>query len=389
MVGGETGFSRCLFEDGYKYIGHAPVPGTNWSMAVAVPATELSEQLFSLPIIYMASSLFFLVIMTIILVIFLGGALVNLRLAASEAVRIANGDLTGNQLPVRTKDEMGQLASVFNAMLSKLKKTTTQLQEKSGDVTSTAKEIRVSAENMAAGAAETASAIDQVASSLERLTENTRHISDSSEQAVCYARESADCISQITSRMEAIQRATSANEQVITGLNQSTEKITRVVEMITKIAGQTNRLALNAAVEAARAGEQGRGFAIIAEEARELSDHSTDAAKQTHDLIIALQQELCKAVQIMNEGSTQVHDDSGVVIEMGGALKKLITSVQDLPGEIGSIAGAIGQIYSEVENMATATRRQIDTMEEVSSTTKSLTALAEQMEQLSKNFKLL
>jgi len=388
MTAGETGISRYIFEDVDKYVGYAPVPGTKWSLAVTAPMTELSEQLASLPVLYLTISLVFGLIITIILALFLSRMLGNLRRVAVEAVKIADGDLTGNEIPIRTNDEMGQLASAFNTMLANLKDITAKLQEKSRNVAASATQLMASAENVSAGAMETANTINQVASSVDRVTNNARQISASSEQAAGYARDSADGVRRIISQMDAIQRATSASGLVINGLNQSAGKITQIVEMITQIADQTNLLALNAAIEAARAGEQGRGFAVVAEEVRGLSEQSASAAKEIHNLIIAIQQESNKAVQSMSEGSAQVNAGSKVVQEVGGTLEKIITSVQGLAGEIQSIATAIDDISSAVENVAAASQQQTATMEEVSSTTEHLTSMSEELEDISKRFKL-
>ncbi len=63
------------------------------------------------------------------------------------------------------------------------------------------------------------------------------------------------------------------------------ERISHLMNSITNIAKQTNLVALNASIEAARAGEHGRGFEIVAQEIRNLSVGSSDAALKVREAI--------------------------------------------------------------------------------------------------------
>ncbi|MHB8157991.1 MAG: methyl-accepting chemotaxis protein [Desulfocucumaceae bacterium] len=388
MIKGEHAITHYSLEGTDQYLAFNQVPGTNWSIAVTAPASELTEKLSSLPYLYIINALVISAAMIIVLVVFLRKMLKNLQWVTNWASKIASGDLTGKEIDIRSNDEIGKLAKAFNSLLANLKEITSQLQEKSNSVASSATELLASAENVAAGATETASTISQVASAVEQVTRNSRRIAESSEKAAAYAQDGSEGIKQIVVQMEAIQIAAGVSGKAIHGLNTSAGKITQIVEMITQIAEQTNLLALNAAIEAARAGEQGRGFAVVAEEVRELSEQSANAARDIYGLITAIQQESGRAVETMNDGAAQVDAGSKVISTVGGTLEKIIIAVQGLAGEIQSIASAIDKISSSVENVAAAAQEQTATMEEVSSTTEHLTVMAEELEGLSKRFNL-
>ncbi|MHB1043150.1 MAG: methyl-accepting chemotaxis protein [Eubacteriales bacterium] len=311
-----------------------------------------------------------------------------IRLIDSEAAKIAAGDLTGEKINIRTKDEAGNLAESFNTMLANLKEIAKQLQAQSQIVASSASELTAGAENVAAGSMETASTISQVAGNIEQVTANVRHISDVSTEAAGHAREGSEGIENVTIQMEGIQKATAVTSQAINNLHNSAAKISQIVELITQIADQTNLLALNAAIEAARAGEQGRGFAVVAEEVRKLAEQSAGAAKEIYTLTTNIQHDVQKAVQVMDEGAAKVETGTKVVTNVGGTFEKIIVAVQGLAGDIQSVATAIEDISSAVQNVAAASEEQTATMDEVSSTAQNLTRMAEELEALAGRFKL-
>jgi methyl-accepting chemotaxis protein len=311
-----------------------------------------------------------------------------IQMVSAGASRIAGGDLSGSEIKVNTRDEIMAMAGAFNQMQTNLREIVRQLAEKSQTVAASSAQLSASAENVSAGAMDTAANINNVAVKVEQITANTRQMAESFRIASDYAKEGKEGISKVTVQMEEIQGATGYSREVINGLNQSAEKISQIVELITQIADQTNLLALNAAIEAARAGEQGRGFAVVAEEVRKLAEESSGAAKEIYNIISNIQRESGKGVQSMAEAASKVDEGADTVKKMGETFESIIAAVQDLAKEVQMAVSAVEDMSSSVQNVAAASQEQTATMEEVSSTSNNLASLATDLESIAGKFKL-
>ncbi|GAA6153798.1 methyl-accepting chemotaxis protein [Pseudoteredinibacter isoporae] len=138
---------------------------------------------------------------------------------------------------------------------------------------------------------------------------------------------------------------------VISQLEQDTENISSVLEVISSIAEQTNLLALNAAIEAARAGEQGRGFAVVADEVRTLAGRTQESTESIREMIETVQAGSKKAVNVMDISRSQ---SEAVVEQVKNAGETLV-----------SIAGSIDHINMMSGQISDASSQQISVTEEI------------------------
>jgi methyl-accepting chemotaxis protein len=165
------------------------------------------------------------------------------------------------------------------------------------------------------------------------------------------------------------------------GINESSRRISDIIQVIDGIAFQTNILALNAAVEAARAGDQGRGFAVVAGEVRSLAGRSAEAAKEIKYLINA-------SVERVEQGTTLVDQAGTTMTEVVSSIRR----VTDLMGEISAASQeqsqGVAQVGEAVTQMDQVTQQNAALVEEMAAAASSLQTQAGDLVQTVAVFKL-
>lgn len=334
------------------------------------------------------------------------GILAPIRNIVQRANQIAAGDLTA-EVPVESRDELGELAASFNKMVGGLKGVINEILSSSErlssssqqlsssaqemnattqEVSSTVQQIAKGTENTAKQVEETSKVMEQMSASVTQVASSAQQTGMTSAQAHQAALKGGEAAEDAVSKMNRIFDTVSRSSEVIQKLGQRSEQINEIVNVITDIADQTNLLALNAAIEAARAGEAGRGFAVVAEEVRKLAEGSAKAADQISGLIREIQKETDLAVKSMEVGSKEVAEGKETATKAKAALDEIIKSVSNTAVRVEEISAStqqmsagtkqvlksVGDIASNAEETASAT-------EETSSSTEEMTAAMEEM----------
>ncbi len=262
------------------------------------------------------------------------------------------------RIPVTSEDEIGATSSTFNRMLERFRtiilqaaRTSDQLVSTAGQVSEVAdkthrgvKEQRTETDQLATAIAEMAATSQEVARNAAETATTTDHANHEAKKGMTLSHEAIAGIEGLATK---IQRA----GQVIQTLENESNNISMVLDVIRDIADQTNLLALNAAIEAARAGDSGRGFAVVADEVRNLAQRTQDSTSEIAGIIGRLKDEAHNAVGAMHSANSEVD--------------ATVTKVHATVSSLELIASKIESIYSMNDQIATAVEQQSAVAEEL------------------------
>jgi methyl-accepting chemotaxis protein len=247
-----------------------------------------------------------------------GGTGSGLHAATEAAEALARFDLT-HRIPSGGADEVGRLLTALDGTQRSLQKIIGEVRGAADSIGTASAEIATGNLDLSQRTEQTASNLQNAASSMSELTGTVKQTAD----AAMTANQLASSAASVAQRGgEAVSQVVATMDQI----SQSSRKINEIIGTIDGIAFQTNILALNAAVEAARAGEQGRGFAVVAGEVRLLAQRSAEAAKEIKSLISA-------SVERVDSGTQQVQ-------AAGATMTEIVASVQRVTDIIGEISAA-------------------------------------------------
>lgn len=280
---------------------------------------------------------------------------------------VSQGDLTIRATV--TEDEIGTIADSYNATIESLRKIVTQVQGGTQAVTEVVNEQEAVIANLATEILRQSDDINVALERVQSLSFSARLVLDNAEQAeqaVLQSNRSVEegevAMNRTVDGILAIRETVAETAKKVKRLGESTQKISKVVNLIGSFADQTNLLALNASIEAAHAGEEGRGFAVVAEEVRSLARQSAEATSDIEKVVAEIQQETNEVVKAMEFGTEQVVEGTRLVEETRASLTQ--------------ITAASAQINQLVTTIASAAAEQSQTSEEITETMADVATIA-------------
>jgi len=319
--------------------------------------------------------------------------------AASET--IAQGDLS-QPLSDQAADEAGALIRAMAKMQQQLRNTIDDISKSASQLTVTAEELHTVTDNSAATMSQQSSEVDMAATAVTELTtaieevaRNAAATSNNSAKADDTAKTGQQ---QVEKTIGAIQQLELELQQAQGGVQQLSERVNQigsVLDVIRAIAEQTNLLALNAAIEAARAGESGRGFAVVADEVRALAHRTQESTKQIEVTIHTVQQETAQTVVAMGHSSQRATDTLQLARQAGDALQQITAAIGQISDQNMTIASAAEEqatVAREVDrnllNIRDLSAQTAAGADETRASSESLAQLAEHLDTLVREFKV-
>jgi len=269
--------------------------------------------------------------------------------ALTVARTIAAGDLS-KPIVVSGKDEPAQLLIALATMQASLQETIRGITESSQQLASAAEEMSSVMEQSTRGLQaqndeieQAATAVTQMSAAVDEVAGNAVSSAEASKASDEDSKHGhyqiSETISSIQNLVDEVLGASSKAE----GLAVQAQDISKVLEVIRGIAGQTNLLALNAAIEAARAGEAGRGFAVVADEVRSLAQRTQDSTEEIEQMINGIQRGTQDTVGALNSSAEHAGQTLQRANSAGTALEKITAAISQISQRNLVIASAAEQ----------------------------------------------
>jgi len=310
------------------------------------------------------------------------------------------GDLTV-RAPI-TDDEVGTIADAYNNTLQSLRAIVTQVQESSRKVAQTSKDSDAALTHLTTQAQNQFQALQQAFEQIESMVEFTEAVGSSAQQVEAAVQKANQTVREGDAAMNRtvdgildIRETVAETSKKIKRLSESSQKVSRVVSLISNFTTQTQLLALNAAIEATRAGEYGRGFVVVADEVRSLARQSADATTEIAQLVQEIQEGTAEVSSVMEKGIQQVAQGTHLVTDARQSLNAIVEATTQISSLVEAIAKGT-QVQTEQFQSVTQTMTDVAAISnktsedsiEISTSFKELLAMAENLQASADQFKV-
>ncbi|AMW85993.1 Methyl-accepting chemotaxis protein I (serine chemoreceptor protein) [Pseudomonas yamanorum] len=324
-----------------------------------------------------------------------------LRETLAVVERIASGDLSHN-IQVTRRDELGVLQQGIQRMGTTLRELISGIRDGVTQIAAAAEELSAVTEQTSAGVNSQKIETDQVATAMHEMTATVQEVARNAEQA-SQAASAADgearagdkVVAEAIAQIERLAAEVARSTDAMTHLQQESNKIGSVMDVIKAVAEQTNLLALNAAIEAARAGEAGRGFAVVADEVRGLAQRTQKSTEEIEGLVAGLQNGTQQVAAVMNNSRSLTDSSVELTRKAGVSLENITRTVSNIQSMNQQIAAAAEQqsavaeeISRSIVNVRDVSEQTAAASDETAKSSVELARLGGQLQQMVSHFRV-
>ncbi len=291
---------------------------------------------------------------------------------SSDLAELADGNFMIN-VDETYKGDFARISDSFRDIVGSLSAALGEIDTNAESVRKGATDLAGASQLLAEGATDQASAIEELTATMTDISEKIHTNAENAAKAKKVVTGMNDQVSESNAQMK---QSTEAMERI----REASDKIAEIISSIEEIASQTNLLALNASIEAARAGEAGKGFAVVATQVGTLSEQSSEAAKNTKQLIQ-------NAIQAVEDGTRLANSTAESLLLVVENAKTVGDAIDEIALASEEQADATAQITEGVNQIAQVVESNSATSEESAAASQELSSQADLLKELVDRFK--
>jgi len=424
VMSGDTGSTKFEDKGQNYYASYTPIvlggQSDNWSVITVQKEASAKEIINKVIKATLIVGLIILIIAAIV-ILFISKKISKPIVQISELLTSAStGDFTVKSLTI-SKNEIGTLSLSFNEMITRVSNLLTSTKElakeiqessilltnKSDETTNVAKEINITVQEIAQGASNQAYAAEDSARLEEHMSQEFNQLAEKTNLMITEAINSSKAIANGIRKVDDLKAKAKTTVDIVGKTQDNIEElrnkstdIEKILQALHKIAEQTNLLSLNAAIEAARAGEHGRGFGVVATEIQKLSIESADATKNISNIILDIQNDILKSVDIMKDVKIVSEEQFTSVNDVNEAFDKIAQATDTITSEIDYIGEFVNEmnksnndVVNSINNIAAISEETAACSEEVTASiqtqTEAISDILKESEELKQKAELL
>ena len=286
---------------------------------------------------------------------------------SSELAELSKGNFRIN-VDTTYKGDFAQISESFRGIVEALSNAMREIDNNAQCVQRGATDLAGAAQSLAEGATDQASAIEELTAMVTDITEKIQVNARNADKVRAIVDSMNDQVIESNEQMK-------YNSDAMAKIREASDKIAQIIGSIEEIADQTNLLALNASIEAARAGEAGKGFAVVATQVGLLADQSSEAAKNTKDLIQS-------AISAVEENTRLTKSTAESLIAVVDNAKIVNQSVAEIAEASDNQSEAATQISEGISQIAFVVESNSATSEESAAASQELSSQADLLKEL-------
>ncbi|ACM92275.1 methyl-accepting chemotaxis sensory transducer [Nautilia profundicola AmH] len=299
------------------------------------------------------------------------------------------------------KDEISEIADAVNTLLEKIRETVVNSKIISNKNAQTSQQLAKTAHDVGKKVETESELIQNVGNEVENVANTMNSSKDSAIETLNEIKETQNELEEANKEIDFLtQKIISVSDkeaelaEKIKHLNENTQEVKNVLNVIRDIADQTNLLALNAAIEAARAGEHGRGFAVVADEVRKLAEKTQKSLAEIDATINVIVMAVMEASTNMDESAKNVlelvEDASKAKEEIDKSMGKMLSStkkVEDLVNNFEVSAKSIEEVSKNLEEVKNISKNNAENVEKIIKAIDSLNQMIKELDSLLQHYK--